>query len=166
MMHARAALDIHRFIFETSAQLRNAGDPDKVLRHYVRSTVDFMQADRGYIATLGAGDGIARCVFAQPPNATANLPLVTSLLRGLESPIPPGTLCARITRRGRAWGMIVLEADKNSFPEGSPRALGHIARAASENIISSPATITQPLCGCGWRRGRSSSSLSRSRGRR
>src|SRR5258707_2451748 len=32
MMHPRAGQDIHRFIFETSSQLRNAGDPERVLR--------------------------------------------------------------------------------------------------------------------------------------
>ena len=50
MMHPPAGQDIHRFIFETSSKLRNAGDPEKVLRHYLRAAVDFMQADRGYVA--------------------------------------------------------------------------------------------------------------------
>ena len=134
MMHPRAGQDIHRFIFETSSQLRNAGDPDKVLRHYLRSAVDFMQADRGYVAALSVGEETARCIFAQPPDAAPNLALVTALLRGKACTIPAGTLCARITRRGRAWGMMVLERSAHSFPDGSPRALGHIARVLSENI--------------------------------
>jgi two-component system NtrC family sensor kinase len=134
MINAPAGVDVHRFIFEISAQLRNAGDPDKVLRHYVRSSVVFMEADRGFVATLGTGDVAARCVFTCPPDAAPNLALVTALMRGEQIRIPPGTVCARITRRGRPWGMIVLQRDSASFPGGSPRALGHIARAASETI--------------------------------
>ncbi len=134
MMHPRVVQDIHRFIFETSSQLRNAADPEKVVRHYVRAAVDFMQADRGYVATLGVGDAAAHCVFAQPRDATANLALVTSLLRGEQCRIPPGTLCARISRRGRAWGMLVLERGDHGFPEGSPRGLAHFARVLTETI--------------------------------
>ena len=134
MTHPGAGQDIHRFIFETSSQLRQAGDPDKVLRHYLRATADFMQADRGYVAALGVGDESARCVFAQPADAVVDLALVTSLLHGEQCRIPAGTLCARITRRGRAWGMMVLERDDHSFPDGSPRGLAHIARALTENI--------------------------------
>ena len=134
MTHPRAGQDIHRFIFETSSQLRHAGDPDKVLRHYLRAASDFMQADRGYVAALDVGDETARCIFAQPPDAAVNLALVMDLLRGKQCRIPAGTLCARISRRGRAWGMMVLERDDRGFADGSPRGLAHIARALTENI--------------------------------
>ena len=60
MMHPRVGQDIHRFIFETSSQLRNAGDPDKVLRHYLRAAVDFLEADRGYVAALEIGRASCR----------------------------------------------------------------------------------------------------------
>jgi len=134
MMHHPAVQDIHRFIFETSSRLRNAGDPQKVLRHYLRAAADFMQADRGYVCTLEVGDVTARRIFAQPADAAANLPLVTDLLRGRPCQIPPGTLCARINRRGRPWAMMVLERSDLGFPEGSPRGLAHIARVLTENI--------------------------------
>jgi signal transduction histidine kinase len=133
-MHPQVAQDIHRFVFETSSQLRNAADPDKILRHYLRATVDFMRADNGYLATLDVGEETARCIFAQPPRGTANLALVTDLLRGRQSRVPAGTLCARISRRGRPWGMIVLERREHSFPDGSPRGLAHIARVLTETI--------------------------------
>ena len=133
-MHPRFGQDIHRFIFETASQLRNAGDPDKVLRHYLRAAVDFMQADRGYVAALGLRDEAARGIFTQPPGLAPDLALVTALLRGDPRAIPAGTLCARINRRGRAWGMMVLERSGHSFPDGSPRALAHVARVASETI--------------------------------
>ena len=102
-MHPPAGQDIHRFIFETSSQLRNAGDPDKVLRHYLRASVDFMQADRGYVAALRVGDEAARCIFAQPPDAAADLALATDLLQGRQCRIPAGTLCAASTA-GAAHG--------------------------------------------------------------
>lgn len=134
MTHARADQDLHRFLFETSAQLRHAADPDKVLRHYLRSAVIFMEADRGYIAALGAGDEAARCVFRHPADAAPDLRLVTALLRSESEPIPDGMLCARITRRGRTWGMMVLERGGRRFPAGSPRSLGHIVRELSDTI--------------------------------
>ena len=134
MIRPRADQDIHRFIFEISAQLRNAGDPERVIRHYLRCAVEFMQADHGYVAALNAGEDAARCIFAQPAQTVPSLALVTDLLRGQPSRIPPGTLCARIPRRGRGWGMMVLERTGQSFPDGSPRALGHMARVLSENI--------------------------------
>ena len=134
MIRPRADQDIHRFIFEISAQLRNAGDPERVIRHYLRCAVEFMQADHGYVAALNAGEDTARCIFAQPAQTVPSLALVTDLLRGQPSRIPPGTLCARIPRRGRGWGMMVLERTGQSFPDGSPRALGHMARVLSENI--------------------------------
>ena len=134
MMSQPAVQDIHRFIFETSSRLRNAADPQKVLRHYLRAAADFMLADRAYVCTIEVGDETARRIFAQPADATANLPLVTDLLRGRPCRIPPGTLCARITRRGRPWAMVVLERADRGFPEGSPRGLAHIARVITENI--------------------------------
>jgi two-component system, NtrC family, sensor kinase len=133
-MYTRASQDIHRFLFETSAQLRNAGDPDKVLRHYLRSTVQFMEADRGYIAAIAAADEAARCVFRQPPEAVPDLRLVTALLQGESEPVPDGMLCARITRRGRSWGMLVLERSGDRFPDGAPRVLGHVVRELSDTI--------------------------------
>jgi signal transduction histidine kinase len=134
MTYARAAQDIHRFLFETSAQLRHAADPEKVLRHYLRSAVAFMEADRGYIAALAAGDEAARCVFRHPAEASPDMRLVTVLLQGGNELIPDGMLCARITRRGRAWGMMVLERGASRFPGGSPRLLGHIVRELSDTI--------------------------------
>ena len=133
-MRALAGRDIHRVIFETSAQLRNAGDPDKVLRHYLRAAVDFLEADGGYIAALAAGDSAARSIFVQPPQATPDLAMVTALLRGDGGAIPNGTLCARITRRRRVWGMMVLERRASRFPDEAPRALSHIVRALSDTI--------------------------------
>jgi len=134
MMHQPAGQDIHRFIFETAARLRNAADPQKVLRHYLRAAADFMQADRGYVCTLDVGQETARRIFAQPADAAANLSFVTDLLRSRPCPIPAGTLCARIARRGRPWAMMVLERSDQGFPEGSPRGLAHIARVLTENI--------------------------------
>lgn len=133
-MRAVANHDIHRVIFETSAQLRNAADPDKVLRHYLRAAVDFFDAETGYIAALAAGDETARCIFVQPPQMMPDLAMVTALLRGDKRPIPGGTLCARIVRRGRDWGMMVLERSGDRFPDDSPRALSHIVRALSETV--------------------------------
>jgi signal transduction histidine kinase len=93
-----------------------------------------MQADSGYVATLGVGDETARSFFAQPSDAPVNLALVTDLLRGRQRRIPAGTLCARISRRDRPWGMMVLERADHSFPPGSPRGLAHIARVVTETI--------------------------------
>jgi len=126
-------LDIHRFTFQTSAQLKDTTDPDKVLRHYLRATLELMEGARGHVVRLRPGDEAAQIVFAQPADSVCDLPLVTALLRGERVPIPPGTLCARITRRGRSWGMIVLERG-GRFPEGYPRALTHVAREVSERI--------------------------------
>ena len=133
-MDTQVELDIHRFIFKTSAQLKDASDPDKVLRHYLRSTMEVMGADRGYIAVLHPGDEVARTAFAQPQDSACNLPLVTALLRGEPASIPSGMICARFTRRSRSWGMIVLERHAAAFPEGYPRALAHVARVVSELI--------------------------------
>jgi two-component system, NtrC family, sensor kinase len=133
-MDTQVDLDIHRFIFKTSAQLRDASDPDKVLRHYLRSTVEVMEADQGYIAVLDPGDAVARKAFAQPQDATCNFPLVTALLRGEPAGVPSGMICARLTRRGRSWCMIVLERHAGEFPGGYPRALAHVARVVSELI--------------------------------
>jgi hypothetical protein len=102
-MHPRAGQDIHRFIFETSSQLRNAGDPEKVLRHYLRAAVDFMQADRGYVAALGVGDETARCIFAQPPDAAVNLALVTAFFAARNAGFPQAR-SVRASRVGVAHG--------------------------------------------------------------
>src|SRR6476469_5508080 len=133
MMHHPAVQDIHRFIFETSSRLRNAGDPQKVLRHYLRAAADFMQADRAYVCTLEAGDETARRIFAQPADAAANLPLVTDLLRGRPCQIPPGTLGGGINRLGLPKAMMVLARSHLGFPGGSPRGLVHIDTVTTEN---------------------------------
>src|SRR5262249_10513240 len=133
-METQVELDIHRFIFRTSSQLKDAGDPEKVLRLFLRSAVELMEADRGYAAVLDAADPVARLAFVQPTGASCNLSLVTALLRREPVPIPPGTVCARLTRRGRPWGMLVLERQRDAFPEGFSRAFAHVGRAVSELI--------------------------------
>jgi len=126
--------DVHRFIFQTSAKLKGASDPERVLRQYLRSTAEAMQADRACIAVLEAGHEAAEPLFAVPADATCDLSLVAALLRNEQPPIPRGTICARLTRRGRPWGILVLEKAAAGFPTGSPRALAHIADEVSDLV--------------------------------
>jgi signal transduction histidine kinase len=124
-------LEIHRFVFKITAQVRTAADPDKLLRHYLRSTAELMEADHGCIASMGPSRELrVRCTH--PHDAECDLDLVESLLGGEQRPIPRGTICARITRRGRPWGMIVLVKRAGGFPDGYPRALGHVADEVSD----------------------------------
>jgi signal transduction histidine kinase len=134
MAQIETDLDIHRFIFQVSAQLKSATDPDKVLRYFLRSTAELMRADRACVAALETGDREAEALVTQPAGCRCDLDLVTRLLRQPGLPTGRGTICARITRRDRAWAMIVLEKDSGGFPDGHPRALAHIAEQISERL--------------------------------
>ena len=127
-------LNVHRFLHQTRSQLAGVREPDKVLRYVLRATLEHFEADRSAIAVLEPGMAQAQPVFVYPDGAACDLSLVTTLLRNRQAPVPSGTVVARLERRGRPWGMIMLEKDSGRFPDGVPRALAIVASEISESI--------------------------------
>ncbi len=133
-MKVAADLDIHRFIYQTGAQLAETREPEKVLRTFLREVAGHLGSERAVIAVLEPGMSGAEIRFAHPEDAACDLATVTALLRGDRRPVPPGMVVARLRRRQRPWGMVVLEGAEGAFPEGAPRALALVAEAMSERI--------------------------------
>lgn len=127
MTFAAIDLEVHRFVHQLGRQLADTRNPDKVLRHALRACSEHFGAERAVIAVLEPGMAMAEALVVHPEGAACDLALVTALLRREQPPIPSGTVVARLARRGRAWGMIVLDRDGNRFPDGAPRALALVA---------------------------------------
>jgi two-component system, NtrC family, sensor kinase len=129
-----APVDIHRFIHDVSAQVRDASEVAKILKHFVRAAAERFEAESACAAVFEPGMETALALFSHPPGMVSDLTLISELLRGERRQIPTGTVAARLTRRNRSWGMLVLQRSQGPFAEGTPRELGHIAEAASDLI--------------------------------
>ncbi len=129
-----APVDIHRFLHDVSAQVRDAAEVGKILKHFVRAAAERFGAESACVAVLEPGMETARALFSHPAGAGCDLDLITELLRGGRVQIPAGTVVARLVRRNRSWGLIVLQRAQGAFAEGAPRELGHVAEAASDLI--------------------------------
>ncbi len=127
-------LELFRFLVRLRSPLRGSRDADQALRSILRSTIPFLQADAGCIATMPPGTGRAQVVFRVPREIDFDLDALTGPLEGKWPRLPRDLLVAVITRRARPWGVLALRRTGGDFPDGFGRALGRIAETASELV--------------------------------
>lgn len=127
-------LELFRFLVRLRSPLRGSRDADQALRSILRSTIPFLQADAGCIATMPPGADRARVVFRVPREVEFDLDALTGTLEGKWPRMPRDLLVAVITRRARPWGVIALRRKSGDFTEGFGRSLGRIAETASELV--------------------------------
>src|SRR6267142_1036619 len=119
--------DEFQLIVQTSALLKDTRDPDKVLQVYLRACQPLFGADAVCAAVTERGKDEPRILISSPREADWNAPLLHALVRGMGTEIPLGTLSARVERRGRPWGALVLRRASGTFTTAQRRALARIA---------------------------------------
>src|SRR6187401_1090674 len=127
-MNELTLADEYQLIVQTNSILRkrDTREPEKVMQVYLRACMDFLRADGGCIISAEV-DRPTEIVYTHPHDASWDLPLLHDLARGTAGEIPHGTLAARLQRRGRSWGALVLRRDGGGFDVAERRALSRIA---------------------------------------
>jgi signal transduction histidine kinase len=126
--------DVYRFLVRMSAELRGSDDVDSVFRHYLRQTIEFFGAYRGCIVTLPPGGGAARLRFSYPARTEWDLVLLGDLLRREDAVVPDPLRVRPIFRRGRRWGLLVLDHAAEKRAKGSGVAMTSIAGQLSDQV--------------------------------
>lgn len=120
--------DEYQLIVQTNSVLRKRSttEPEKVMQVYLRACMDHFRAGSGCIVSAEV-DRPTEIAYTLPQHSSWDLPLLHDLARGTAGEIPPGILAARLQRRGRSWGALVLRRDGGGFDVTERRALSRIA---------------------------------------
>jgi signal transduction histidine kinase len=121
-----------RLLGDLNSVLREARDVDAAVRHVVRACATYYDAQVALAASRPPYDR-ASVRFAVPEDVqTGDLPFV-ELIRGGKAPVPANVLYARVRRRERAWGVIVVRRGER-FSQSDRRTLSRVASLASSLI--------------------------------
>jgi signal transduction histidine kinase len=134
MLPASRELAALRFIDGLSDHLKDVREPQKALRHVLRDARQFFAAERGCIATLGAGRAEADLLFTLPKHPGWDLGLLARYIRHAHPPLEPGMLIGSIRRRGGAWGAIAVADPGKEFDREDRRLMARIAAVLSAAV--------------------------------
>jgi len=122
-----------KFIDGLSAQLREAREPHRALRHALRETREFFGATHGCIAALRIGRSDPDILFALPKHDW-DLVVLARYIRHTHPPIQPDMLIGSVRRRGGAWGAMALVSPGRSFDREDRRLMTRVAAVLSAAI--------------------------------
>jgi len=129
----RPSEDLFRFLNRTSTYLGKSRDLDAALRHYVRQSAEYFGAEQAAFVVIEPGRDRAELAFGQPADAVWNLEFFEDLIHKRHPRFPRGTICAAVTRRERAWGVIALRR-ANPFERWAERGIARVADEMSALI--------------------------------
>jgi signal transduction histidine kinase len=128
----QAQAEVAQLIVQTSALVRGARDVDKVLLAFLRATHRFLNAEASCIAVRHPGRADAELRLSLPREEAWDRDLLQSLTSSGEARVPLGVLSARLERRGRDWGVVVMRRRDGTFGTAQRHALQRIAAEMSE----------------------------------
>lgn len=132
-MRPTRELELLRFLHLLRGQLAAAQDEAATIRRAMRECARAFAARVGFLCTLDARRRLTVVWRNGGSGDFADAALATYLSGG-EWPRPIGTrLIAPVSRRGRRWAVIVLDADQE-FPAGEGRMLVAAAELLAERI--------------------------------
>src|SRR5262245_4747681 len=134
MSSAERELAALKFIDGLSAALTDVREPHKAMRHALRDTREFFQADHGCIATLRAGHPQADLLFTLPKRTDWDLGVLTRYIRHTYPPVQRDMLIGSVKRRGGAWGALALVRRNHAFDRDDRRLIARIAAALSSAV--------------------------------
>jgi len=127
-------LRLYRFLAGLDARLKEARNPEGVLRSALRDTAEFFQAEAACLAALPPGGEQARVSFGIPAGRDWDLDLLTGFYRHERPAIPDNILLAPLYRRGRRWLVLAILRDDRTFEPGRHKLLSKIAHTISDRI--------------------------------
>ena len=127
--------DLAERLWRFRNQYREARDPEKILRGALRLAMESFRAPEGCVATLVPGSREMTLL----PRATAEAAgwdrrLMSEFLRGAGAAPPRGSMLARVRRRGRMWGVLVVRAPGADFSWGARETFARIGGLAEELV--------------------------------
>jgi two-component system NtrC family sensor kinase len=131
MLPLKRELAALKFLDRLGTHLKNFRDPHKALRHALRDTHEFFQADQGCIATLEPGRSEADLRFSLPKEASWNLDVLTRFIRHTHPPVQPDMMIGALRRRGGAWGAIAVARPNLPYDRHDRHVLARIATTLS-----------------------------------
>lgn len=131
---AGVAPDLVPHLWRLRTQFRDGRDAEKLLRAALRLGMDLYRAAEGCVATVQPGGDDARILFAAPPEAWWDRPMLAAFLRGEKVRVPPDLMLARLRRHGRMWGALAARRDGASYQWDARQGLSAIAALANELI--------------------------------
>ncbi len=130
-MDPELELSLFRFLERMRSTLRSSRDPRQAVRSALRQAMAFLEADSGGFAVKRPGRPL-EVRFRIPREETAvDEELLARAFAGDWPELPASTLLTSVPRRGRPYGLMLLERAAG-FPQGHGRALTRIAVALSE----------------------------------
>ncbi|MDB4679558.1 ATP-binding protein [Planctomycetaceae bacterium] len=117
-------------------KLRSSRDIGKLIKSAIKLARLHFDAEEGCLATVAPGQYLAEIEWSQPNTAEWDPDLLGGFLRGQKVKVPKDTMLARIRRRGRMWGVLVLRRESQDFFWDSRQDFSALADVVNEMIDS------------------------------
>ena len=127
-------LRFHRLLADLRGRLGSSRSVERTLRSARRTTAEFFEAEAACVATLTPGAPQVELDFAFPPDAAWDTELLTRALQRKKAEIPDNLLVATIQRRGRAWGLLALQRERD-FERWQLQVIHKVAACLAELVV-------------------------------
>jgi two-component system, NtrC family, sensor kinase len=134
MLQMQRELAALKFIDDLSGHLKDVREPHKALRHALRDTRDFFQADHSCIATLRPGRQKADLLFMLPKQTDWDLDVLTGYIRHTHPPVQRDMLIGSVRRRGGAWAAIAVVRPGHAFDRDDRDLIARITAVVSAAV--------------------------------
>jgi signal transduction histidine kinase len=115
-------------------KLRSSRDIGKLVKSALKLAREHFDAKEGCLATVPPGEYLAEIDWSHPQQAEWDPALLGGFLRGQKVKIPKDTMLARLRRRGRMWGVLVLRRENQDFFWDSRQDFSALADVVNEMI--------------------------------
>ncbi|MBD3675718.1 MAG: GAF domain-containing protein [Planctomycetaceae bacterium] len=115
-------------------KLRSSRDIGKLIKSALKLARQHFSAAEGCLATVAPGEYLAEIEWSQPNSAEWDPDLLGGFLRGQKVKVPKDTMLARVRRRGRMWGVLVLRREDQDFFWDSRQDFSALADVVNEMI--------------------------------
>jgi len=115
-------------------KLRSSRDIGKLVKSALKLAREHFGAEEGCLATAPPGEYLAEIDWSHPQQAEWDPDLLGGFLRGQKVKVPKDTMLARLRRRGRMWGVLVLRRRDQDFFWDSRQDFSALADIVNEMI--------------------------------
>lgn len=115
-------------------KLRSSRDIGKLIKSAIKLARMHFGAQEGCLATVAPGQYLAEIEWSQPNSVEWDPDLLGGFLRGQKVKVPKDTMLARVRRRGRMWGVLVIRRADGDFFWDSRQDFSALADVVNEMI--------------------------------
>lgn len=115
-------------------KFRNSRDINKLIRSALKLAREHFEARSGALAIVAPGEYLAEIDYSTPADSPWDPDLLGGFLRGAKVKVPKDVMLARLRRRGRMWGVLVVQRTDRDFFWDSRQDFSALADIVSELI--------------------------------